>query len=241
MSEGIRINKYISTYTDVSRKEADRLIENGKVFVNGKEATLAMKINDSDIVTVNGVVVVKHQERIYIMLHKPAGVVSSVDPKTKDNVVNYIKHRSKIFPIGRLDKESVGLLLLTNDGDIVNKILREEYNHEKEYLVKVDPEIVDEDLIKLSKGVEIFNPVTNKYQVTKECIVERVSTNSFKIILKQGLNRQIRRMCTVLGYQVAYLKRVRVMHLKLDTLPLGKWRYLTNEEIKILYRDTDHK
>lgn len=221
-----RINKYLSETGYCSRREADRLLEQGRITVNGKVPEMGTKVSDQDDILVDGRSIHKTQEdHVYIALNKPVGIVCTTDTKReRDNIVDFVKHPKRIFPIGRLDKPSEGLILLTSDGDIVNKILRARNNHEKEYIVRVDKPITPQFLHKMRNGIPILGTVTNK------CEVEQIDTLSFRIILTQGLNRQIRRMCEYLGYEVKKLKRIRIMNIKLD-LPVGKWRDLTVAEM----------
>ncbi len=222
-----RINKYLSEFGYCSRRVADRLIEGGKVTINGKIPEMGTKVQEGDNVEVEGQRIEKstRQKNIYLAFNKPVGIVCTTDRRLEpDNVIDFIKYPTRIFPIGRLDKPSEGLLFLTNDGDIVNKILRARNNHEKEYIVSLNRPINRDFLQKMSTGVEILDTVT------KNCIVEQLGPKKFKIILTQGLNRQIRRMCESLGYRVKSLKRVRIMNIKLD-VPLGKYREFTNEEL----------
>lgn len=221
-----RINKYLSETGYCSRREADRLLEQGRITVNGKVPEMGTKVSDQDDILVDGQSIRKTQENhVYIALNKPVGIVCTTDTKReRDNIVDFVKHPKRIFPIGRLDKPSEGLILLTSDGDIVNKILRARNNHEKEYIVRVDKPITPQFLHKMRNGIPILGTVTNK------CEVEQIDTLSFRIILTQGLNRQIRRMCEYLGYEVKKLKRIRIMNIKLD-LPVGKWRDLTMAEM----------
>lgn len=227
--EKTRINKYLSEVGFCSRRAADKLLEEGRITVNGVVPELGTKISDEDIVEVDGKPIRESQEKpIYIAFNKPVGIVCTTDTKReRDNIIEYINHPKRIFPIGRLDKPSEGLILLTNDGDIVNKILRAQNNHEKEYLVRVDKPLNTKFLDKMRNGVPILDTVT------KKCEVERIDDMTFRIVLTQGLNRQIRRMCEFLGYEVKKLKRIRIMNIKLD-LPLGKWRDLTEEELAVL-------
>lgn len=234
-----RLNKYISDSGFCSRREADRLIEDGKVKINGELAVLGTKVFSGDIVTVNNMKIEPKTEKVYIMLHKPTGITCTTDLKDPTNIVDYIKHKEKIFPIGRLDKDSSGLILLTNDGDIVNKILREEYGHEKEYVVTLNKEISEEFINKMQEGVIILNQVTGKHERTLPTKIVQTDRYTFKLILKQGLNRQIRRMADELGYQVKSLKRIRVMNLRLKDLEVGMWRYLTNEELLDIAAELD--
>lgn len=221
-----RINKYLSEIGFCSRREADKMLEHGRITVNGKVPELGTKVSDDDEILVDGISVRKVEEtHVYIALNKPVGIVCTTDTKReRDNIVEFVNHPKRIFPIGRLDKPSEGLILLTSDGDIVNKILRAKNNHEKEYIVRVDKPITPQFLHKMRNGIPILGTVTSK------CEVEQIDTLSFRIILTQGLNRQIRRMCEYLGYEVKKLKRIRIMNIKLD-LPIGKWRDLTAQEL----------
>ena len=221
----MRLNKFIAETGVCSRREADKWIEAGRVMCNGATATLGTQVNEGDEVRIDGKRVGAKKKQIYIALNKPVGIVCTTEPDIKDNIVEFVGHRERIFPVGRLDKDSEGLILLTNDGDIVNEILRSENNHEKEYLVTVDRAITDLSLKMLAGGVKILG------QMTKPSKVSRVGANAFRIILTQGLNRQIRRMCSALGYKVQRLKRVRIMNVKLGNLETGKWRYLTENEL----------
>jgi 23S rRNA pseudouridine2604 synthase len=228
-SEGVRINKYLSEVGFCSRRAADKLIEAGKVTINGKVPEVGTKIFPDDEVRVQGELISPPKENhVYIAFNKPIGIVCTTDTKVeKDNIIDFIGHPKRIFPIGRLDKPSEGLILLTSDGDIVNKILRARNNHEKEYIVTVDRMINSDFVRKMSSGVPILDTVTRR------CEVKALSKYTFKIILTQGLNRQIRRMCEYLGYNVTKLKRVRIMNILLD-LPVGAWRDLTEKEMKEL-------
>lgn len=227
--EKIRINKYLSEVGFCSRREADRLLEEGRITINGKVPELGTKVSDEDEIFVDGKTIKKVEEDfVYIAFNKPVGIVCTTDTKReKNNIVDYINHPKRIFPIGRLDKPSEGLILLTSDGDIVNKILRARNNHEKEYFVRVNKPITEKFLEKMRNGVPILDTVT------KKCEVEKIDTMNFRIVLTQGLNRQIRRMCEHLDYEVKKLKRVRIMNIKLD-LPVGKWRDLTSQEMSEL-------
>lgn len=229
--EKIRINKYLSEVGFCSRREADRLLEEGRITINGRVPELGTKVSDEDEIFVDGKTIKKVEEEfVYIAFNKPEGIVCTTDTKReKNNIVDYINHPKRIFPIGRLDKPSEGLILLTSDGDIVNKILRAKNNHEKEYYVRVDKPITEKFLEKMRNGVPILDTVT------KKCEVEKIDTMNFRIVLTQGLNRQIRRMCEYLGYEVKKLKRIRIMNIKLD-LPVGKWRDLTPQEMNELNR-----
>jgi len=226
-----RINKYLSEIGHCSRRGADKLLEQGRITINGSVPELGEKVQPGDIVAVDGKVVGERtEEHVYIALNKPRGIVCTTDRRVeKDNIVDFVGHPQRIFPIGRLDKPSEGLILMTSDGDIVNKILRARNNHEKEYVVNVDRPITQEFITKMRGGVPILDTVTRK------CEVEQIGPKSFRIILTQGLNRQIRRMCEFLGYRVTRLKRVRIMNITLD-LPVGHWRDLKKHELKTLYR-----
>jgi 23S rRNA pseudouridine2604 synthase len=227
---GIRINKYISETGICSRREADKLLELKKVTINGVVAEIGSKVEPGDVVKVNGKPLKVKEKPVYIALNKPVGIVSTTDSKEKDNIVDFMNYPKRIFPIGRLDKDSEGLILMTSDGDIVNKILRSGNNHDKEYIVTVDKPFTDDFINRMANGVRILGTIT------KRCKVARISNNSFRIILTEGMNRQIRRMCEVFGYSVKRLKRVRIMNIKLGDLPTGKWRYLTNDELSTLFK-----
>ena len=227
-----RINKYLSEVGYCSRREADRLILEGKVTINGKIPNIGSKVGESDQVEVKGQIIEKSsgQRNIYLAFNKPVGIVCTTDRKVEpNNVIDFIKFPKRIFPIGRLDKPSEGLIFLTNDGDIVNKILRARNNHEKEYIVSVNRPINSDFIQSMSNGVEILDTIT------KNCFVKQLGPKKFKIILTQGLNRQIRRMCESLGYRVMSLKRVRIMNIKLD-IPTGKYREFTKKELLDLKR-----
>ena len=222
-----RINKYLSELGYCSRRRADKLIKEGKVIINGKIPEIGTKVEDDDQVVVEGQLIEKSkkQKNIYLVFNKPVGIVCTTDRRVEpDNIIDFIKYPKRIFPIGRLDKHSKGLIFLTNDGDIVNKILRARNNHEKEYIVSVNRPITREFIHSMSNGVEILETIT------KNCFVKQLGQKKFKIILTQGLNRQIRRMCDSLGYRVQSLERVRIMNIKLD-VPTGKYREFTKEEI----------
>ena len=224
-----RINKYLSEVGFCSRRAADKLIDAGRVTINGKIPEMGTKISKKDEVHVDGKLISKlKKENVYLAFNKPVGIVCTTDTRVeKNNIIDFINYPTRIFPIGRLDKPSEGLIFLTDDGDIVNKILRAKNNHEKEYIVTVNKLITQEFIKKMSNGIPILNTTTNK------CFVEQLNTNTFKIILTQGLNRQIRRMCEYLNYRVIKLKRVRIMNVKLD-VPIGKWRNLTKEELNFI-------
>lgn len=220
-----RLNKAISETGFCSRREADRFIEGGKVLVNGKVAGLGTKVSPDDEIKVEGKRITKDVGNIYLAFYKPVGIICTTDTNIKGNIVDYIKYPERIFPIGRLDKPSEGLIFMTNDGDIVNKILRSKNNHEKEYIVTVDKKITEPFLKKMRNGVPILDTIT------KKCFVEKINAFTFRIILTQGLNRQIRRMCEYLGYEVKKLKRIRIMNITLDGIEKGKYRNFTKNEL----------
>ncbi|MGB5370175.1 MAG: 23S rRNA pseudouridine(2604) synthase RluF [Flavobacteriaceae bacterium] len=226
-----RINKYLSEAGFCSRREADKLIEQGRVTLNGKVPEMGTKIVPGDEVRVDGKLIAEREDKaVYLAFNKPVGIVCTTDTGVeKDNIIDYINYPKRIFPIGRLDKPSEGLIFLTNDGDIVNKILRARNHHEKEYIVTVDRPITEDFLARMRDGVPILDTVTRK------CKVEQISAYQFKIVLTQGLNRQIRRMCEYLNYNVTGLKRVRIMNVKLD-IPVGQWRDLTATELREIDR-----
>ena len=232
----IRLNKYLSEIGYCSRRAGDKLIESGRVFINGKVAELGQKICVNDEIKVDDKVLkAKKKNKTYLALNKPIGIVCTTDTRVeKDNIIDFLNYPERIFPIGRLDKPSSGLILLTNDGDIVNKILRTEHNHEKEYLVKVDKPLSQTIIDRMSKGVPILDTIT------KECKIKKTGSNEFKIILTQGLNRQIRRMCEYFNYKVVSLQRIRIMNIKLD-LPVGEYRELTKEEVSSLNKLIDNE
>ena len=221
-----RINKYLSEIGFCSRRAADTLIEQGRVTINGKVPEMGTKMIPGDEIRVDGKLVSAPLEKhVYIAFNKPVGIVCTTDVKSeRDNIIDYIAHPQRIFPIGRLDKPSEGLIFLTSDGDIVNKILRSKNNHEKEYLVTVDSAITDAFIQKMSSGVPILDTIT------KKCLVEQTGRFTFRIVLTQGLNRQIRRMCEYLGFEVTKLKRIRIMNIRMD-LSVGKWRDLSQPEL----------
>ena len=225
----VRINKFLSQAGFCSRREADKFILDERVTINGIVAKMGEKIDPNDDISVDGERISKKpNKKIYIILNKPKGIVCTTDSGVeKNNIIDYVNHPKRIFPIGRLDKTSEGLIFLTNDGDIVNKILRAKNKHEKEYHVTVDKPITNEFIQQMSKGVPILNTVT------RPCEIKRIKDYEFKIILTQGLNRQIRRMCEYLGYRVKKLKRIRIMNIKLD-IPLGEWRYFNDQEFSEL-------
>ncbi|MEO6253605.1 MAG: 23S rRNA pseudouridine(2604) synthase RluF [Ferruginibacter sp.] len=222
------LNKYISETGFCSRREADKYIEQLRVTINGVEASKGNRVKENDVVLVDGEPIKKKQTAVYLALNKPKGVTCTTDLKDKTNIVDFVNYKTRIFPIGRLDKRSEGLIFLTNDGDIVNKILRAGNQHEKEYMVTVDKAITLDFIQKMRNGVRILGTVTQK------CFVKQEGPNRFKIILVQGLNRQIRRMCEALGYNVESLKRTRIMNMTLSGLPPGKWRFFTPSEINTI-------
>ena len=226
--EGIRLNKYLSEAGYCSRREADRLIEEGKVFVDGNRAIMGMRVDDTNLIRVNGKTISNKEKPVIIALNKPRGIVCTAQKKEKDNIIDFVNYKTRIYPVGRLDKESEGLILLTNMGDLVNKIMRAGNYHEKEYIVTVDKVITKEFLKKMSEGVPILDTVTRKFKV------EKIDDYCFRIILTQGLNRQIRRMCEHFNYNVKKLVRVRIMNIKLGDLPVGKYRELTSGELEKL-------
>ena len=231
MEKKIRINKFLSESGYCSRRKADKMIEDGRIKINGILCVMGEKVSMSDKISIDDkLIYFSKKEPIYIAFNKPTGVVCTTDTRVeKNNIIDYIGHPERIFPIGRLDKDSQGLILLTNDGDIVNKILRSRNNHQKEYIVRVDKPITNDFIQKMSNGVPILDTIT------KKCYVNKISNFEFKIILTQGLNRQIRRMCEVLKYKVKKLKRIRIMNIRLN-VDLGKWRNLEKKELNELNR-----
>ncbi|HEY5947969.1 MAG TPA: 23S rRNA pseudouridine(2604) synthase RluF [Kofleriaceae bacterium] len=224
----MRLNKFLSESGACSRREADTFIEEGRVTVNGVPAALGTQVNDGDDVRLDGDRVGQARKKtkpVYIALNKPVGITCTTERHVAGNIVDFVNHPERVFPIGRLDKDSEGLILLTNDGDIVNEVLRAEHKHEKEYIVGVDHAITPEFVEQMSAGVRLSDATT------KPCKVQKLGPKVFKIVLTQGLNRQIRRMCEALGYTVEALQRVRIMHVRLGELPLGRWRQLTPQEI----------
>ena len=221
-----RLNKAISETGFCSRRGADKLIEEGQVKVNGRVPELGTKVTPSDVISVNGKVIVKEVENVYLAFNKPIGITCTTELHIKDNIIDYINYPERIFPIGRLDKPSEGLIFLTNDGDIVNKILRSKNSHEKEYVVTVNKTITDEFIQKMGNGIPILDTITDK------CEVSKINNTSFNIVLTQGLNRQIRRMCEHLGYEVKTLKRVRIMNISIDGIKKGEYRSFTSDELK---------
>jgi 23S rRNA pseudouridine2604 synthase len=232
----IRLNKYISESGLCSRRDADRYIEQGNVYINGKRAKVGDQVATGDQVKVNGQLIEPREEEslIFIALNKPVGVVSTTEKSEKNNVVDFVNHSLRVFPIGRLDKDSQGLLFLTNDGDLVNKILRAGNKHEKEYFVTVNKPITDDFMSGMSNGVPLLGTVTKKCKVVKE------SSHVFRITLIQGLNRQIRRMCKHFGYEVTKLERTKIMNVSLKGLALGEWRDLEDEELSVLLKQVEN-
>ena len=232
--ESISLNKFISSKGLCSRREADKLIDQGRAMINGNVAKKGNRVKPGDEVILDGELISKKKKkkRIYIKFHKPPGVTCNTDNKDKSNIIDYINFKERIFPIGRLDKSSTGLILLTSDGDIVNKILRKENKHEKEYIVGVNRPINSTFIQKMSKPIPILGTKT------LPCKVIQLKSTLFKIVLTQGLNRQIRRMCEYCGYKVTTLKRVRIMHITLGALKPGEWAYLSEEELESLNRST---
>ena len=222
----VRINKYLAETGACSRREADQWIEDARVTVNGRRAVLGTQVQDGDDVRVDGTPLRRRPTRVYLALNKPVGIECTTDRDVPGNIVDFVGYPERIFPVGRLDKDSEGLILLTNDGDIVNTILRAENEHEKEYVVAVDRPLTEAFLAGMAAGVPILGTVTNPCRVTK------VGKNTFRIVLTQGMNRQIRRMCEHFGYTVRRLQRVRIMHVQLGSLPVGKWRTLTPAELR---------
>lgn len=229
-SDSVRLNKAISDSGLASRRQADKLIEKGLVTINGKTAGLGDRVFPEDEVRVDGKLLPKSGKPVYIILNKPVGITCTTNKRFDDNVVDFVNHPERIYPVGRLDKPSEGLLLMTNDGSIVNKILRAANEHEKEYIVSVDRKITDDFIEKMRSGVPILDTIT------KKCEVEKIDDFTFRIILVQGLNRQIRRMCEYLNYKVVSLKRIRLINIELGDLPTGKWRNLSDSELKNLMK-----
>lgn len=231
----IRLNKYLSDSGVCSRREADRLIDQGLVTVNGKTAVTGQKVTEKSLVKVNGKTVHPTEEKVYLLFNKPRGIVCTAEKRERKNIIKYLNYPVRITYAGRLDKDSEGLMLMTNDGDLINAMMRARNGHEKEYIVKVNRPVTDDFLKDMSKGVPILDTVT------RPCTVEKIGTYSFRIILTQGLNRQIRRMCEYFHYEVVTLKRIRILNLKLGDLPLGKTRPATPEEIRTLYKQLEQE
>ncbi len=228
-NETMRINKFISDRGVCSRREADKLVEEKRVTINGQVAEIGSQVLPNDFVKIDGKPIRGEVMPVYLAFNKPVGVISTTDTEEANNIIDFVNYSKRIFPIGRLDKDSEGLILLTNDGDIVNKILRAGNAHEKEYTVTLDKPMTEAFVEGMGKGVPILGTIT------KPCIIKPLNQTSFKIVLTEGLNRQIRRMCEYFGYDVIKLKRIRIMHIQLKDLPLGKWRHLTKDEIAELF------
>jgi 23S rRNA pseudouridine2604 synthase len=226
----VRINKFFTEQGRCSRREADRLIEEGRVTINGRQAVLGDRVGPQDVIARDGTIVPWQQTRLYIKFHKPVGITTTSEPHVPGNIIGFISHPERIFPIGRLDKDSSGLILLTNDGDIVNRILRAENRHEKEYQVRVDRAFDQPFLDRMASGVVILG------SRTRPCRISRTGPREFRIVLTEGRNRQIRRMCQALGYRVLSLQRTRIMHITLADLPAGQWRPLSGRELEELFR-----
>jgi len=238
----MRLNKYMSDAGVCSRRQADRLVEEGRIMVDGRPAVLGQQIEEGQKITLDGKEIVPVRRKVLLAFNKPRGIVCTTEKREKDNIIDYLDYPERIYPVGRLDKDSEGLILLTNDGQLMDEILRARNFHEKEYEVRVDRPVTGEFLKKMSSGVEILDTVT------RPCQVRQTGTCSFRIILTQGLNRQIRRMCEALGYRVRHLRRYRIMNIRLGDLETGKYRELTPEEYKELVRltqkggkETDHR
>ncbi len=231
-NDSVRLNKFISESGICSRREADKFIENGNVTINDRKAKVGDRVVPKDKVKVNGnlIEVKVSEDHVFLVLNKPVGITSTTETNTKGNIIDYVNHSSRIFPIGRLDKDSQGLIFLTNNGDMVNKILRASNNHEKEYLVTVDKPITDEFMTGMAQGVPILGVTT------KKCVVKKETPFIFRIVLVQGLNRQIRRMCEYFGYEVTKLERVRIMNISLKGLPLGEWREIEPKEMEVILK-----
>ncbi|WP_088103438.1 pseudouridine synthase [Halalkalibacter urbisdiaboli] len=224
----MRIQKYISETGYCSRRETERLLSAGRITINGQKAEHDSFVEETDTVLIDNKEIVRKNKDIYLLFNKPVGITCTAQPLVKDNIISFLNYPERIFPVGRLDKQSEGLILLTNDGDIVNKMMREEYHHEKEYIVTVDRPIPDVFLQEMAQGVPILN------KMTKKCQVKRVNEDTFRIVLTQGLNRQIRRMTKYFDYRVVRLQRVRLMNLTLNGLALGEWRDVASEELVLL-------
>jgi 23S rRNA pseudouridine2604 synthase len=229
-AEKTRLNKYISETGVCSRRGADKLIEEGRILVNGKIPELGTRVDDDDEITLDGKPIKEKEKFVYLAFNKPVGITCTTEKKVEGNIIDYLNYPKRIYPIGRLDKPSEGLIFLTNHGDIINMILRAGNNHEKEYEVSVDQPITDNFIYRMSNGVPVLDTIT------KNCKVKRTSKYTFNIILTQGLNRQIRRMCAHLGYKVTRLKRTRIMNVELGNLALGKYRNLTPTELEIIFK-----
>lgn len=226
----IRLNKYLSDSGVCSRREADRLIEQGRVCINGKAAQMGQKVTSDDHVTVNGKAIHPTDEKVYLLFNKPRGIECTAEKRVKNNIIKYLNYPIRITYAGRLDKDSEGLILMTNDGDLINSMMRARYGHEKEYIVTVDKPLTDQFIQGMSQGVPILDTIT------RPCTVTKIGKCTFRIVLTQGLNRQIRRMCEYFHFKVVKLKRVRILNLELDDLPVGKNRPATSKEIETLFK-----
>jgi 23S rRNA pseudouridine2604 synthase len=231
LSEGTRLNKFISEAGVASRRAADRMIEEGRVTINGKPAVVGDRVYEDDVVAVDGKRIAKEEEDIILVFNKPPGITCTSNPEDKDNVIDYIGYPKRIYSIGRLDKDSQGLLLMTNNGELANRIMHARGEHEKEYIVTVDRTVTKDFVKRMSEGVPIMDG-----KVTRRCFVEMIDDETFRIILKQGINRQIRRMCEYFGYGVVRLERVRVMNIRLGKLKEGRYRNISKEEREELFR-----
>jgi len=232
-----RLNKFISESGICSRRGADKLIKEGRVLVNGNLPELGVRVDRSDIITIDNKPISNKESYIYLAFNKPVGITCTTEKQVKNNIIDFINYPKRIYPIGRLDKPSEGLIFMTNHGDIINKILRAGNNHEKEYIVTVDKPITDDFIYRMGNGIPVLNTIT------KKCHVEKIDKYIFKIILTQGLNRQIRRMCAHLSYKVTKLKRERIMNISLGDIPVGKWRNITKSELKVIFEliaNSDH-
>ncbi len=227
----MRINKYLSDRGVCSRREADRRIEAGRVTVNGETAELGQRISENDLLAIDGHPIDPVTEKFYLMLNKPAGVICTTAKEDPDNIIDYVNFHERVYPVGRLDKTSVGLIILTNDGAFMNELLRSRNEHEKVYQVTVDRSVTPKFLEEMASGVPILDTVTKPCQVTK------LDVRQFEIILTQGLNRQIRRMCEALGYRVVHLERTRILSLELGNLPRGKWKHIPHEQLERLKKE----
>lgn len=230
----MRINKYIGESGKASRRGADKLVEAGRITINGQLAEIGSRVEPGDVVAIDGEPIAVETEKVYIALNKPVGITSTTERHIEGNIVDFINHPLRIFHVGRLDKDSEGLILMTNDGDIVNEILRFEHDHEKEYIVRVDKPVTQDFLRKMARGVNILDTTT------LPCKTSKISKYTFKIILTQGLNRQIRRMCSAIGFRVVHLRRIRIMNILLGDLPNGQWRDLTSQEKAELFKALDY-
>ncbi len=236
-----RLNNYISNSGCCSRRDADQWIIDGRVTVNGVLAVVGMKVNDQDVVLVDGVEIRPKIKHVTLLYYKPVGIICTSEPDVKGNIIEAVNFPQRIFPVGRLDKDSEGLILLTSDGSIVNQILRAENAHEKEYIVQVSSSVNPDFKRKMESGVDIYNPVKSEMTKTLPCKVKILSSTSFSIILNQGLNRQIRRMCSALGYRAVSLKRIRIMHFVVGNLKKGQWRLLSESEVTALMSSLNNK